>query len=520
MTQHYKMITIDHERREKMKSYTNIVRFGSYIHHFYIEDGERKYEKVKFEPVLAYEAEKGAKTGWHDIYGMPLHLKKFDSMGEARDWIKNSEGMFDVFGNINPLYQFISFNYPNEVPTQKEAMRIANIDIETPSMRGFPNPDKAVWPVVSITVQDMVKNTKVVFGLKGDYVPSESNVRYAKFQTENQLLEGFIDFMQEFQPDIITGWNIEIFDIPYLVNRIRNLLGENEVKKLSPIGLVNARTVKIGFSGKEETVYDLIGITTLDYIHLYKKFSREVREAYSLDHIAKMELGEGKLAYDKKGKNLWTLHLENFQQFIDYNVKDVDLVYEIDKKLMFIDLVINVGYMAHALWSDCMGTVKIWDALLYNKLLHRKIMVPPQRSQMKKSFPGGFVMDPKKGIHDWIDIYDIASSYPNQTRAWNISPETIVDYEDLDPELKQIREEFINLEDSLHVDNLAKIQQILQKHNVSFTANGEFYRLEKEGIIPETMGEIFNDRLKLKHQAQEIANEIAMLEHEIKELEA
>ena len=491
------------------------------IHHFFIEDGVRKHEKVKFKPVMAYEAGANESSTWTDLFDRPLKLKKFDSMKDARNWASNAEGMFDVFGNINPIYQFISFNYPNEVPIQKEAMRIGNFDIECPSSKGFPKPEHAAWPIKSIAFQDMVNDQYTVLGLKGDYKPSADNIHYVRFETEAELLEGFILFLIDFQADILTGWNIETFDIPYLVNRIRKILGESAIKRLSPIGVVNNRTMKSGFNGKEENVYDIVGITVMDYLELYKKFSRNVRESYALDHISKMELGEGKLDFSDVAKNHWELFEKDFQRAIEYNIVDCRRVFNIDQRLLFIDLIISVGYMAHAQFSDCMGTVKIWDALLYNKLLHKKVMVPPVKRHMKKSFPGGFVMDPRKGLHDWLDMFDLESSYPNQTRTWNISPETIVEFEDLHDDLKAIREKYNDYErDSLDVDNLAGIQETLQKHNVSFTANGEFYRLEKEGIIPETMGEIFNSRVVLKHRAQEIEDEIKQLEKQIEELEA
>ena len=503
-----------------MKSYCNIIKFGNFIHHYYIENGVRKHDKVKFQPILGVQAPQYREEGWHDIYGGSVNLRKFESIKEAQVWKKDNENMITIYGDIAPVYQFTSFEYPDEPLPQKKSMRIYNFDIEVYSDEGFPEPDAAKWPITAITLQNMVTNTYHVFAYKEEYTPKRDNVHYYKFRNEEHMLEGFLAFWQRFTPDIITGWNIETFDVPYIVNRAEQILEPGSSKRLSPVGFLRNKTVKGKFGSNDRNTYDIYGVSMLDYMMLYMKFGRTVQERYSLDHIGKVELGEGKVDYHAEFNNLADLYNEDFETYIDYNIRDVEVVYMLDQKFTFIDLIIMVSYMTHCQFQDCFGTVKPWDSFLYNTLLHEKIAVPPVRSHIKSTFEGGYVKEPVKGLRRGIDMYDIASSYPNNDRVWNISPETIINYGDLPEDLKLIRDKFGNVEACLDVDKLEEITPYLEKYNVTFCASGEFYKRDKQGFIPRVMGEKFDQRLVLKRKAQDLDDEVKMLERQIRELEA
>jgi len=481
------------------KNYINVYESDKdVITHVYVEDGVRKVEKEIFQPFCAVNSV--VPTGWTDIHGRDVNPKMFRSMSDYRAWKKENDGLFDIYGDVKPEYQFIAKNYRETIVPNKEGMNIYNFDIEVevPPGSGFPDTEQALFPINAITIQNMVKDRYYSFAYKKPKaLPDGVDVVYVQCESEIDMLDKFLKFWTDYPCDIMTGWNIRIFDIPYLINRLNRVCGSNTHLKLSPCRKIGKHESK---HMPGEFYYVIRGVTDMDYIELYKKFTYESRERYSLDYIAQYELGKEKIKFKEDHEDLYELYHQDFTKFLAYNIKDVELVSDLDKKLKYIDLALFVMYKAKCLPEDIFGTVKIWDSYLYNVLMDRKIFCPPNKRHSAQEYPGGYVGDPEVGMHRWVMVFDVASSYPNQIRSYNMSPETIIDEHQLSSELRDIRANFGSIEGCLDQDILEKdnISEVLQRHNVSMAPNGHFFDISQEGILPGVIGELFNERKSVK----------------------
>ena len=223
-----------------------------------------------------------------------------------------------------------------------------NIDIETGSENGFPNVNEVREEVISITLKDNITNKFVVLGCEA-YSNTREDVYYIHCNDERSLLSKFLDVYKAIDPDVITGWNVRFFDIPYLVRRIDKILGNGVSKKLSHWNFIKEKNVVM--NSRDNITYKILGVSILDYIELYKKYTYSNQESYRLQHIADVELGEGKLSYEEYG-NLHNLYKENYQKFIDYNIKDVELVDKLDSKLNLLELIMTLAYRAGCYYED------------------------------------------------------------------------------------------------------------------------------------------------------------------------
>lgn len=464
--------------------------------HKYIEDGVRKQELVNFQPVRGYEC--AEETEWKTVYGKNLYVRRFDNMEQCKEWTADNNGIFRIYGDIKNEIGFITETYSGDVPVQKSMMNIYNLDIEVYcGTTGFPKATNPENYINAITLQNMVTNQYYVFSLK-DYTPTKPNVHYEKCTDESNLLVQLIDFFNRNDIDIITGWNIEFFDIPYIHDRMCMLLGENEFKKLSPVRKVRKNTKTV--NNKELVTWDIQGIINWDYYLLYDKFTFDNKESYTLDFISNYELGQEKTKFKEEFGDLNTLYNDNFEKFIEYNIRDVELVYLLDQKLKFIDIALAYTYMMKCDAENIFGTLYPWDAFLYNELYHKHILCNPKRGASAMEFMGGYVREPDKGMHDWITVYDIVSSYPNQIISSNMSPETVISRQivDEDEELQGILEKFHSIEKCIEVDKMAEITPILQKKNMTYTSNGQFFSTVKQGFIPEVVQRVFKERVAVK----------------------
>jgi len=479
------------------------------IYHRFIEDGERKEEYVHFEPFCGVDAP-GSTSTINSLFNKPLELRKFDSISEYRSWKKDNETYIDVHGDVRIEYMFLSSTYKTKIPVQWDLMRVDNFDIEVRCPEGFPLAENAEWPITTITVQDLIKKTYTVFGYKNYVNHRPDEVNYIHCDDEKDLLKQYIAFWKERRPDIVTGWNIVNFDIPYIINRTKRILSKEWANKYSPVGKIKARTYRDDFDNEVNT-YDIMGTVIYDYMQLYGKFQLEPRDGKSLEVIAQAELGKGKLDY-KAGddRNLVDLYDNDFQNYVNYNIRDTELVGLIDDKRQYIRLAVNMTYMAKCLFSDVFGTVGIWDAYLYNVLLAKKVLCPPKKTNMKSKFPGGWVEPPTRGLHGWNMVFDIASSYPNSMISYNISPECIIEFNSLPKELQSlansIRPSYDPIENSWTIAKEIydvnwieeNAKDLLKKYKVCMTGWGEFFRIDKRGFIPEIVSEIFTDRKSIK----------------------
>jgi DNA polymerase elongation subunit (family B) len=474
-----------------MKFYTNVSRFGNDLLIRGYKDGHKFHDRVKFTPTLFVPSEKG---DWRSLDGVSLMPIDFDSMKESREFIQQygDASNFKVYGNTNYIAQYVQRHYPGKIEYNRDDINVTTIDIEVASDEGFPEPRYANYPVISIALKNNVDNVYYVWGLD-DYDVSKSNLTvYYKCESEAELLSSFTRHWAspKHMPDVLTGWNSTLFDIPYLVNRMSRVIGEDMVKKLSPWGKINEREVQI--MNRKEQKFELVGIELLDYLDLYKKFTYTAEESYKLDHIANVVLGERKLSYEEHG-NLYTLYKEDHQKFIDYNIKDVELVDRMEDKMGLITLCMTLAYKAGVNYNEAFGTTGIWDTYIYRVLHDDKIAPPPKEDKFKSDFPGGFVKAPRVGRHSWVVSFDLNSLYPHLIMQYNMSPETIV------PEMTP----HVSVDTVLSLDKPESARP-----DCSMAANGTHYRKDIRGIIPKLVEDMYAGRKVVKKKMLEAEQEL------------
>ena len=471
--------------------YTNVAAVGNNIFYRGVKDGRRIKLKIAYEPTLFLRSNKT--TTFKSLEGVYLEPMKFESMREARDFVKRYDEVqgFEVYGNSSYQYAFIADEQKGMVEWSMEELSIAVIDIEVGSENGFPDPYQANEAITAIAVRQLNGGT-TVYGC-GEYKNDDETVTYHKCRDEYDLCKKFLSDWNTNPPDVISGWNIKFFDIPYLVNRFTKLFGEDETRKLSPWGLINSRKAVV--NNRELTAYEFVGISTLDYIELYRWYAPggKSQESYRLDNIAQVELGEGKISYDEF-ENLHQLYRLNYQKFIEYNIKDVDLILKLENKLKLIELGLTLAYDTKTNYEDIFAQTRMWDALIYNYLLDKNIVVPPKVTKSKsEAFEGAYVKDPQTGMHPWVASFDLNSLYPHLMMQYNISPETLVQPTDYTDEMRNI------IMNTVSVDKLLTKEVNLDKlEGATITPNGQFFRTDKQGFLPKMLEEMYIDRSKFK----------------------
>ena len=388
-----------------MRFYTNIQNLGNKILVKETVDGERKRYRTSYSPSLFYEVKE--KTSHRSLDGKYLRKVKFPDISSARAKIKENDGILSFYGMTQFVYPYIADNY-SDLEFDLEKIRIATLDIEVECENGFPNPLEAIERVNAITLK--YDDMYTVLGL-GDWENtneslSHLNIKYYKCTSEIELLKSFLNLWEAADIDVVTGWNVNQFDMSYLVNRITKILGESNTKRLSPWGIVDRMQKNI--RGQLQEQVNVLGITIVDYLDLYRKFTYVTRESYRLDHIAFVELGERKLDHSEFS-HMHLFYKEDYQKYIDYNIKDVELVDRLEDKMGLITLCMTLAYKAGVNYSDAFGTTGIWDTFLYRELYEKKTAVPPKQEKMKTDFPGGFVKSPMVGRHAWVVSFDLNS---------------------------------------------------------------------------------------------------------------
>ena len=478
--------------------YTNVQVYGSRILYRGVENGRKVRRKIDYFPTFFVPSKEPSE--WTNIHGNYVSELKPGNIREARDFLKTYEEVegFIVYGNNRYEYAFIAETFPDDVDWDISKINVTNIDIEVGSENGFPEPSLANEPITAITFKNN-QGKFIVFGC-GIFNNTRADVQYVQCRDEIDLIKRFVDEWSGDYPDIITGWNVEHFDIVYLVNRFRKLMGEDFVKRLSPWNVISEgrTTNKVG---EEEIIYRLLGIATLDYITMYRKFAPggQSQESYSLNNIASVELGEKKLSYEEYG-NLHNLYKENYQLFIEYNIKDVELVDKIDDKLKLIELTLTLAYDSKTNPDDAFSQVRMWDSIIYNHLLKKKMVVDPVvRHRKDSAYEGAHVKEPVPGLYNWVASFDLNSLYPHLIMQYNISPDTIIEPENYDGTMR----EFIR-RNTISVDKLLNKEcntSVLKASDVTLTPNGQFFTKEKHGFLPEIMETMYNDRSAYKKKA-------------------
>lgn len=509
-----------------MKFYTNVVHHkGQFLFRGY-ENGKRVYYKDRtYKPYIFVKA-KDEETDFRTLDGTNVEKMSFDSTWEARQFMQKYEGIsgFDLYGMTNWVYPYIYDNYGINIQHNHEWVRVANLDIETRSDEGFPRPEEATKKVTAITVR--FRKVAYVFGVhsynpeklrKQHNIEPAKNVRYVECADERDMLIKFLNFWQRLDPDIVTGWNVNGFDIPYMINRIARILGEEQAKKMSPWGMIEWREVEV--MGRMQKFATLVGITILDYLEMYKKFCPGSRESFKLDYIGKYEKCEvTKFDYEELGyKDLHDLYTRNYDLYIHYNIIDTEVVDNLEEKLKLIRLVIVMSYNSGLNYQDAMTTVRLWDVTIHGYLMSKGIVIPQPKSRAMTSggIEGAYVKDPVVGMSRWVCSFDVNSLYPSLIRQCNISPETLVttltsvtvdSMLNADPTYK----------DMIRADGQKRVGEDLlsrlKDNTATLCATGCIFDTSYQGFYPYLMEFYYGERTRYKNLLKDAKKRLEALE--------
>jgi DNA polymerase elongation subunit (family B) len=470
------------------KFYTSVVRDGGDLLVREVVGDKRVKRKVRYKPYLFVlgENEAGSESPqWRTLDGRPAQRRDFGSMWDARKYLKEFEGVvgFEVHGCTDFVFPFMHDEYGHD-PLGHDPSKVVvmGIDIETDSSRGYGDPalgDKAITAITARTS----KGTRAFACV--DYLPA-SDVVYRRSESEADMLADFLVYYREVEPDVLAGWNSDEYDVPYLVNRITRVLGSDYAKLLSPWGIIEPKEIEA--FGKTKQLWRIAGVMQFDYMRAYKKFTHKPQESYKLDYIAEVELKEKKVDYSEYG-SLNELFLRNPQKFMEYNVKDVDLIFRLEEKLGLIKMVLAVSYYCRINYEDAFGTVKMWETLVHNHLARKKICTPPRKRLPSANFDGGFVKEVQRGMHHWVVSEDVDSFYPNAMIALNISPETFAGPLTRRYSVDQILAGALDQ----HRDEIG---------DRSVSGSCHTFRKDVQGFLPELMEGMY--ALRLEHKAKMI----------------
>ena len=458
-----------------MSFYTNVELIGDNVLYRGYENGQYVQSRTHFSPTLFMTSNREEK--YKTLTGKNVKPIQFDSPREAREFIGKYEDVHgvEVHGYERFLYQFISKEFPGEIDYDMSLMNIITIDIEVACENGFPDVESAAEDVLLITIKNM--NTKKLITWSTRECDPPKGVEFRVFWTEHELLNDFVGWWVENTPDIVTGWNCNLYDIPYLCRRIDRVLGSKWKASLSPWNKVNEREITI--MGRKNIAYELVGVSVLDYLDLYKKFTYTNQESYRLDHIANVELGQRKLDHSEFDtfKDFYT---QGWQKFVEYNIIDVELVDRLEDKMKLLELAVTMAYDAKVNFEDVYSQVKMWDTLIYNYLAKDNIVVPPKQTSKKDDkYAGAYVKEPVPGLYEWVVSFDLNSLYPHLIMQYNISPETLLDARHPRATVDRLLNKEIDFSDI---------------GGKTVCANGAMYDTTVQGFLPKMMEKIYEER--------------------------
>lgn len=465
-----------------MRFYTNVKQLGNNIYVRGYEDGVSFKDKVEYRPTLYLRSPE--KTKYKTLQGEYLKPINPGNIWETRKFIEQYKDVdnFQIYGDISPVNQYISDNYPEEnIEFDINKIKIYIIDIETTSTYGFPNVEEVREEVLLITIQDFATKKTYTWGSR-PFTETVENNTYVECANEIELLERFIQFWESDYPEIISGFNCEFFDIPYLLRRIATVMSESDAKRLSVWKNIRERKVRVEKTNREEYVYDIAGLSCLDFLSLFKKFSGIKLENNRLETVAQEVLGETKLDHSQY-ETFSEFYTNDFNTFTRYNIKDCELVSKLEESLGLIGLALAMAFDTRVNFEDVFFQSRMWDSIIYNFLKRNNICIPQREETTLKTekFKGAYVKDTQVGKFNYIVTYDINSLYPSIIRTFNISPETLVQQRNLKVSVDSIlTEEFTN--DTDH----------------SVCANGSMYTKSFQGFLPKLMEKLYNDRVIYK----------------------
>lgn len=482
-----------------MRFYTNVYeKFNKMLVRGY-DNGKYFQVEEEFNPTFFVKSNKKGKYKTLDgIYVDPIQP---GNISECKDFLIKYSSVqgFSVYGNDNYKAQYISEKYPeDEIKFDIKKIRLVTIDIEVAAESGFPNVFDCAEEILTITLQNYATKQIICFASR-PYENKRKNLLYVKCNDEIDLIQHFLAFWEKETPDVITGWNCELYDIPYIAGRIERILGEKEARRLSPWKNIYRKEIVI--QGRNQVSYDVAGISVIDYLDLYKKFTYKAQESYRLDHIANVELGQKKLDHSEFD-TFREFYTKDWQKFVDYNIRDVELVDQLEDKMKLLELCFTMAYDAKVNFNDVFYQVRTWDAIIYNYLKKRNIAIPPKDKTSKSDkFEGAYVKPPIPGKYDYVVSFDLNSLYPHLIMQYNVSPETLLDEK----------------HPSVTVDRiLNKELDFSDYKDYAVCANGAMYRKDIRGFLPELMEKMYNDRVIFKKKMIEEKKKLEEIESEMR----
>ena len=457
--------------------YINVIQRGSQLLVREIVNGKRVNRKIKWKPTFFVPTDKDTK--WRTLSGEKVAPVQFQDIHKGREFLEQYKEQTHLISGFERYpYVYLAEKYPGIVEWDINKILILSLDIEVACENGFPAIKEAIEPLLCITVKNQSNKAIRVWGT-GEYKTDRADVTYIHCENEIELIKQFLEFWSEIQPDVITGWNVQFFDIPYLCNRIRNLLGDEAIEKLSSWKIVKEESTRM--MGREQQKYNIFGVSILDYLDLYRKFTYTNQESYRLDYIAEVELGVGKSENPHETFRDW--YTNDYQSFVDYNINDVELVDAMEDKMKLIELALTMAYEAKANYNDVYSQVRMWDVTIYNFLKEKHLVVPMRRiADGAEKYEGAYVKEPQTGLHKWVMSFDLNSLYPHLIMQYNISPETLATESNSEVSVDKMLEKSVEIPDD----------------GYTVTPNGARFRKDFQGFLPQLMEKMYNDRVKFK----------------------
>lgn len=465
--------------------------------HTWDKKGERIVTSVPCLPYFYYEDITGEATS---IFNTCLRKKEFNNYFDKIKYLKE-RGLKQIFDNYSPVQQSLIdmyWQYNDNEDFSKFALKIFFLDIEAVGKGAFSTPEDASVEINVITIYDSSTKKFKVWGNQ-QYSSKETDVDYYFCTTEEELLTRFINYIRENSPDILSGWNSDRYDIPYIINRIVKLLGEKEADSLSPYGRRYTKAFA-GKFGKKEIVHRLDGISCVDYMDIYKKFCPINRESYRLDYIGLVELDETKVDYGDQ--SLYEFMNNDWETFVDYNIQDVRLLVRLEEQLKYVELLRMLSYMGCTTFESALGTVSLVtgatavEARKRNQRLATCLVDEDQRD-----FEGGHVSIPLIGHHTSIVSFDANSLYPNTMITLNASPETkvgrIINVDKDKISIRNVDGIVLDMKKSEFKDFVLKEKIVISKAKILFTQ-------KKKGIMADMVDTFYKKRVKTRTEAKKL----------------
>jgi len=476
------------------------------------ENGKRITVPSTYEPYVYLETNNAPDA--LSIFDTKLKKKRFKNQYDRSKYLKDNK-VTRVFENFNVYQQFLLDTYwkENEKPEfTKNPLKVYFIDIETYSPDAFPNPQDPGDTINIITIYDTITRKFYSWGLK-PYTAKSPDVIYVACKTEEELLRKFVDFFSKDYCDILSGWNSEFFDVPYVINRVRKILGEEAMQKLSPAGSLRSRTF-MGKYGREQVKWFIEGLSCVDYLDIYKRFCQTLRESYKLDAIGEIELQERKIDYGDQ--NLTELADGDWETFVDYNIQDVNLLVRLEQKLQYIQLLRMIAYAGLTTFEGALGSLSVITGLCSIRARLKDKRIPTFVKDVKEGTKnaGAYVADPQKGFQEHIVSLDANSLYPNTMITLNLSPETkvgkIIDKSDKDITIKHVNGQTFTLTHE-------KFTAFVKQEEIAISRAKILFTQKEKGIIPDTIDYYYKKRVEVKKQLTKAKKKLITLEEDTQE---